>query len=431
MKRPLDIERSIISKMVLEKDFTPVTELGLNRKLFLDRSNQRIYDTLLSLQSEHGSVTLGMMKTHYPEYKFLKVEEPFSFLVEELRDNYAYAETEDSLQEAAVLFDKGDHVDSRAVLSQLLDRLAQDVIVTQDVNLADTVEARLTQYEENRDRDPDELLGIPSGFDLIDQATQGFQPKQLITLVGPPKAGKSTSIALMAISAWKKNCKVLFIGFEMSNEEQSTRIDAFVAHLDHTKLRGGKNKRLTNAEMGDLRESLEEFYDHGDFILSNDTRSALTVSGIGAKIDQYDPDFVIVDGVYMMMDEAGSPHPPGSPQALTNITRGFKRLAQNKNVPILITTQVLEWKMDKGKSITSGSIGYSSSFIQDSDLVMGIERTDDSLIQLMKVVLGRNVPQGVESFIKWEWEKGEFEELGYNPFEEDTEEEDTGRGAGF
>ena len=44
-----------------------------------------------------------------------------------------------------------------------------------------------------------------------------------------------------------------------------------------------------------------------------------------------------------MDDEQGEPK--GSPQALTNITRSLKRLAQRFDIPIVGTTQVLSWKI--------------------------------------------------------------------------------------
>ena len=54
----------------------------------------------------------------------------------------------------------------------------------------------------------------------------------------------------------------------------------------------------------------------------------------------------------------------GSPQALTNITRSLKRLAQNQDIPVVGTTQVLSWKLGNKKSrrVTADSIGYTYLF---------------------------------------------------------------------
>jgi hypothetical protein len=144
------------------------------------------------------------------------------------------------------------------------------------------------------------------------------------------------------------------------------------------------------------------------FIMSNDSQSTSTVSGVLNKIDQYQADICVVDGVYMMQDELGEAQ--GSPQALTHITRGLKRGAQNKNIPILQTTQALEWKMDKKKGLTGNSIGYSSSFAQDSDLVIGVQPTEDPNVNCIKSLYSRNTGY-IETYVRWDWETGTFEEI--------------------
>jgi hypothetical protein len=117
---------------------------------------------------------------------------------------------------------------------------------------------------------------------------------------------------------------------------------------------------------------------------------------------------VYVDGMYMMEDENGEAK--GSPQALTNLTRGFKKMAQNLQIPIAISTQVLLWKMDRKRGVTTGSIGYASSFAQDSDVLIGVEKTEDDNICKVKILDGRNVKR-MEILVLWDWDEGTFEEI--------------------
>lgn len=102
-------------------------------------------------------------------------------------------------------------------------------------------------------------------------------------------------------------------------------------------------------------------------------------------------------------------------------------MCQNKVKPFVISTQVLLWKMDKKKGVTSGSIGYSSSFIQDSDVIISVEPLDDDLpnYNKIKILLGRNVAPGVETFVKWDWGTATFEEVPEDP-REDMGEDDSG-----
>jgi RecA-family ATPase len=124
-----------------------------------------------------------------------------------------------------------------------------------------------------------------------------------------------------------------------------------------------------------------------------------------AKIEQLKPDIVFVDGVYLMFDQVTGES--NTPQALTNITRGLKRVAQQTKLPLVITTQTLLWKMRGGK-VTADSIGYSSSFFQDSDVILGLEEVDDDdMRRNLKVVQSRNAGPA-DNLIVWDWEQGCF-----------------------
>ena len=89
-------------------------------------------------------------------------------------------------------------------------------------------------------------------------------------------------------------------------------------------------------------------------------------------------------------------------------------MAQKFDVPLIGTTQVLSWKLGNKKSrqISADSIGYTSSFAQDSDLILGVESDPDIDNQaIVRVVLARTAPKG-EIRIKWDWDTMDFTEVG-------------------
>lgn len=155
------------------------------------------------------------------------------------------------------------------------------------------------------------------------------------------------------------------------------------------------------------------------FIVSGDISATTTVSGLSAKIEEHEPDIVFVDGVYLMENEIGAQ--PGSPQAYTAISRGLKRLAQRIDKPLVATTQALVGKMDKQGSVTINSLGWTSAWAQDADLILGVERISDSPLLRLRVVAGRNVPPA-EINVGCNWEESLFQEVEieeYDPEEED------------
>jgi hypothetical protein len=193
----------------------------------------------------------------------------------------------------------------------------------------------------------------------------------------------------------------MFQSFEMNNHEQTQRHDAMRAHISSNRLRRGK---LTDPELVRYRDLLESMETEHPFHLV-DAMGGLTIDALVAKAEQLNPDILFVDGVYLMLDQVTGE--ANTPQALTNITRGLKRVAQKLDIPVVITTQTLLWKM-KGGKVSADSIGYSSSFFQDSDVILGLEPVEeDDMVRLLKIVQSRNCPPS-ETSITWNWDTGCF-----------------------
>jgi replicative DNA helicase len=343
---------------------------------------------------------------NFPTYRLLAVDDSLEYLLDQLIEYRKRQSTISVVQDASEAIASGDHNAAIAVLGQgvakLLDEGARE---TTDIDLTDNATQRFDEYLNVKTR-PNGLLGIATGFKTIDQATAGLQPGQLITIIAPPKTGKSVLALQVAVNVHKDGFVPLFQSFEMNNIEQQHRHDAMRAHIAHSRLiRGGLNKDEETRYMKVLEEmeTMHKFY-------LTDAVSAMTVTGLSAKIDKLRPDIVFVDGVYLMVDEITGEQ--NSPQALTNITRGLKQLAMAKKIPIVISTQVLLWKMKK-KQVSADAIGYSSSFYQDSDVILGLQKQDeeDDTSRELRIVASRNCGPA-SSDLLWDWEEGKFEEYG-------------------
>lgn len=278
------------------------------------------------------------------------------------------------------------------------------------VDLTQTGDARWERYLALKEID-DGLRGAPTGFPSIDRLTLGLQPGQLITVVGLPKDGKSTLLLTMARYAhgyYHENgieFRPLVFGFEMTNDEQAERFDSWNAKLDARRLRAGE---LGELEWRRLRKSIDALAAMGPFYLSTGMGSLTGVAQIEERIEELRPDALYLDGVYMMRDEVSGE--VNTSTALTNITRSLKRVAQRREIPIVETTQALAWKVDKKKGVTAGSIGYASSFHQDSDLIIAPEATDTPDIKRLKMLGARNSAT-TEVLVRWDWTTGVYEEI--------------------
>jgi replicative DNA helicase len=240
----------------------------------------------------------------------------------------------------------------------------------------------------------------------MDEATSGLQPGQLIVIVAPPKTGKSTLALQIAINCHLNNKVPMFMSFEMSNSEQKSRYYAMRARISHRRLMTGTLTPEEEARYLKIAASVETMEDKFWFV---DSANGQTVSAVASKIQSKNPDIIFIDGTYLMIDETGAD--PGTPQAITNITRSLKRLAQKVNKPIVISTQALTWKMRKGQ-VSADSIGYSSSFHQDADVIFGLQREDEAVddTRLLRVIASRNGGLSEVSLI-WDWDTGQFREI--------------------
>jgi len=402
------IEHLVISKIIEEQSLHEAVRSGI-KPIYFANEWEKVYQWVLDYNNQHGAVPSE--RAFHVAYGDIDIEdtgaETFSGLFDELLNAYRSRTVIAAVSDAMGPLDKDDVSEAMAILSKGLQSASADTARLRDFNIIENWEARFERYKEMRDT-PNALRGIPTGFSGLDRITHGLRPQQFVVMVGEPKRGKSLFELIMANACHRHGLRPMFISFEMSVAEQESRYDALNAKVPYDRILSGQ---LSEAEMERIRKSMVLSKNMQPFIMSEDSSSLTTVSAIAAKIQEYQPDAVYIDGMYLMDDEHGEPK--GSPQALTNITRGTKRLAQRFDIPIVGTSQVLSWKLNnkRTRAITADSIGYTSSFVQDADLVLGVERNPDLDDQAIIRVVEARTAGRAEVHVKWDWQTMEFEEV--------------------
>ena len=245
-------------------------------------------------------------------------------------------------------------------------RLEQDL-----VSIADVVPRVVEDIKELRDRDKD-VLGVPSGFDLLDTMLGGFQKSDLIILAARPGMGK-TSLALnIALNAAKEyKAQIAIFSLEMSREQLVQRLLSQEAHLDSQKLRLGKiygqddwERLQTAAEvLKACRIYIDDTAALSPFELRTKARRLYAEHGL---------DMVIVD--YMQLMHGGR-RSENRVQEISFISRTMKQLARELKVPVLALSQLsrqVENRSDKKPQLSD--LRESGSIEQDADLVLFIYR---------------------------------------------------------
>lgn len=415
MDTTFNVEKLVISKIIHTGS---LKEVGDIQPFFFD--NAKCREAFVGIRehfNEHGSVpTAREFRVDYPEVPLLKsVDEAWSSLTKRLTHQYLIGVLNENLDEVGKAMENGNAEEAINFLGMTLTKVHTSVVTSRDVDVTENGHERLERYLERR-ANPGKMIGIPTGFPTLDKATLGFQGGQLITLTGLAKASKSTAAMLFAMAAQEDGKKVLYCTYEMSVEEQERRLDAYRAGFNDNKLLSG---RFDAEDEKKLKLGIEKTASLPKMIISQDCK---TISALNAKVEQEDPDLIVIDGAYLMDDEYGEP--PQSPQALTHIVKGLHNLAMARNKVVLAVTQSTPART-KGETLNTDSIMGSRAFVQYSYCVIGIERTEDVCVRRLKIIMGRSYAP-CDVMIKFDYDTGDFQELeGWNDDEEyDGDEKD-------
>jgi replicative DNA helicase len=407
-------ESKLLHKAVALHDLSHLFNLGVSDDWFVDESERRLFQFLKKHFVTYGECpSEDAIKRNFPTFVLEEPQDPISYLTDIFIADHRKSATYALLKDAVALFENHDHEKALTTLQSGLISIDESTFTrNRDIDLVKTTEERWENYQKKKGM-PDGIIGYRTGFPTIDKSTGGIQNGQLIVVAALPKTGKSTLCMQMAINMQLEGHNVMFQSYEMGNDEQSSRYDAMRGKLSHFRIMTGS---MPDEEEARYRASLNFTKELDASFYLPDQSGLRTVTAIANKIQMLQPDVVFVDGIYLVTDE--QTNEMNTPRALTNITRNLKNLAQRLNKPIIINTQYLHHKTNKGKA-TIDSIGYASSFAQDADIVFGLERESEEVddMRILKIMASRNSAPA-EISLTWEWDRGIFKEQEASDFDD-------------
>lgn len=403
------IEEEILSYIALTGDLTVFLAAGVTADHFQDPVNRAVFDTVVAYKSQYNEApTPDVITRNHPNYPLTEeFSGPPEYLIDSLHREARRTLLDLGLDAMATALEKDDVDGALALLHLTGQRVAVTQVTGRDVDYSATAPQRLERYQAARQTDGG-LLGIPTGFECLDEATLGIQPQQLIVLTGLAKSCKTTIMLRMARAVYDHGLTPLIASFEMPEPEISRRLDGFLAGINPSKLQTGQ---LSHTEWAKLEQALLHGRDPHPWIITEDRGSVMTLSGLQSKIDTLQPGALFVDGAYFLHDELS--RETGTPLALTNISRGLKQLALRNELAVIVTTQSLPHKVG-AKGLTAHSLGYTSAWVQDADVVIGTESTEEDFFYLLKILASRNCPPQ-ETMIAIHWDPPGIDEERYAP----------------
>ena len=238
-----------------------------------------------------------------------------------------------------------------------------------------------------------ELIGLPSLWPQLDRETLGWQAGDLITIVGKLGVGKTFFSLLLAKAVYEIKKKILFVSMEMTQEKIGLRFISILKGIPWDKVRRGQ---LSPEEFNELWNTIL----NDDRFYVVDSSSVRDVIDIQIMIEEYQPDLVIVDGMYLISGREW--------EKINELVRSLKLTAVKYQIPIIQVTQ-FNRQLRKNREPTTDYIGFSNAIGEDSDVILGLTKRDKEYQTLRVNVL--KIRDGVAKPLQINWD---FENMNYD-----------------
>ncbi len=220
------------------------------------------------------------------------------------------------------------------------------------------------------------IMGVPTGFTLLDRMLGGLQKSDLIILAGRPGMGKTSLALSIAQNAAKRHgARVAIFSLEMSAEQLVQRLLSVESAIDSYRLRLGQ---IHEEEWPILLEAANTLANTRIFI--DDTPGA-TVTEIRTKARrlyaEHGLDLILIDYMQLMSGGRAVGRGENRQQEISYISRSLKELARELNVPVVAISQLsraVESRSDKRPMLSD--LRESGSIEQDADVVLFVYRED-------------------------------------------------------
>jgi replicative DNA helicase len=294
--------------------------------------------------------------------------------LEELQVEYLNDSLKDIIKNAAGEVQSGNGPQALEHIITKTSELKKNTASIRDIDATD-LESAVAYYENVQKQNELGQVGIKTNLPGFDNyLPSGIMPGQLGVFLAYPGIGKSWMALYFAVQAWKQGKSPMIISLEMSETEVRNRLFAIMGEglWSHRKLSKGEIEiDMLKKWHKDKVEGRPEFH-----IISNDSGGEVTPSVIRGKIDQYSPDFVVVDYLQLMSPNQKSDN---ETVRMKNLSRELKLMSISEEVPIIaISSATPDDVKDLSSPPTLGQTAWSRQIAYDADWVMALGRATNS-----------------------------------------------------
>jgi replicative DNA helicase len=403
-----NIESKVISAVLKDKQVHVLLQANVDNIL---RTHNDIWQFIRNYSEQNGSVPpTNLVVEKFRDFSPIEGVGATKHHLEELQSEYMTDSLKDIIRGAAedVQADRG--LEALEKIISKTSELRKNTAAIRDIDATDLDDA-VAYYENAQKQAALGIQGIKTGLPGFDDyLPAGIMPGQLGVFLAYPGIGKSWLSLYFAVQAWKLGKTPMVVSLEMSETEVRNRVFTIMGEglWSHRKLSSGQ------IEIDDLKrwhkdklEGKPEFH-----IISNDSGGDVTPSVLRGKIDQYKPDFIIVDYLQLMSPNQKSEN---ETVRMKNLSRELKLMAISEEIPILAISSATPDDVTKLDTVpTLGQTAWSRQIAYDADWVMALGRGSNSDIIECVFRKNRNGFMG-EFLVQVDFDKGRYK---YKDFED-------------
>ena len=223
-----------------------------------------------------------------------------------------------------------------------------------------------------------DVIGISTGYERINQITQGFKGGEMIIVAARPSVGKTALCLNFAhrIATRSKKAVAIF-SLEMSKEQLFNRLVAIASCIPAKDINSGRIK--TASDRLKVNNGIKELANAKIYIDDTPSIKLNDIIAKATKLQAHEPDLglIVVDYLGLVSVASKGKAPDNRQEEVRRISLALKALARDLNVPVIAVSQLSRAVEQRDtKRPMMSDLRDSGNIEQDADIVMLLYRGD-------------------------------------------------------
>ena len=256
--------------------------------------------------------------------------------------------------------------DAAMVMDEMVDTVG--VIGSSNNNTQHVDEFIADEVDEILKRTVNDISGIRTGFNALDDMTNGFRQGELFILGARPSMGKSALALQCALNIARNNVSVMFLSIEMSAPMVTQRLLSLMTGINSKRL---QNKVMDEYERRQISSARADLLSTNMFITADNRIDVHKIRAKATRLKrEHNLQIIFVD--YLQMIEAKGDN---RTREIGVISRGLKSIAKELNVCVVALSSLsraVEKRDDKRPMMSD--LRESGDLESDADVVAFLYR---------------------------------------------------------